>query len=252
MKKTLLVSCLALLCAFQTYAQDVKNTLPKNTQEWLDRDWPVTDTLVFDFPNDGKLNIYFNNSEHTVEEMKLKLEPLLKKSTEFPEFQTVSYRVAEQFEQTKLAHVLLEIEKDYTPFVDQLEITLPIGLDYTGGDFTPEIGLRTKLSWRKFGAGASITNTVFFPERIDNNVKVNSNWFVNAEFSWDMSDPKSNSKNLVGVGYLLNDDKSQLFDKTTMKAFYRRQLTKNISIQAGIIATENFKTFYPTVGVRFW
>lgn len=252
MKRIQLVSCLALLCAFQTYAQQVKNEFPKNTQEWLNRDWPITDTLAFDFPNDGKLNIYFNNDEYTVEELKLKFEPLLKKATGFPEFETVSYRVAEQFTQTKLDHVLLEIEKDYTPYVDQLEITFPVGLDFTGGDFTPELGFRTKLSWRKFGAGASITNTFFFPERIEGNVKVNSNWFVNAEFSWDMSDPKSNSKNLVGVGYLLNDDKSQLFNSTTVKAFYRRQLNKVISIQVGVVATENFKTFYPTVGIRFW
>jgi len=43
-------------------------------------------------------------------------------------------------------------------------------------------------------------------------------------------DPNSNSKNLVGVGYLLNDDKTQLNNGTTMKAFYRRKLNKVISI----------------------
>jgi len=252
MKRILLVSCLALLCAFQTSAQEVKNKLPKNTQEWLDRDWPITDTLAFGFPNEGKMLIYFNNEEYSAEALQEKFEPLLKKSTEFPEFKSVAYRLAEQFSSTKLEHVLLEIEKDYTPYIDQLELTFPVGLDYTGGEFTPEVGFRAKLSWRKFGVGGSITNTVFFPERVDNNIKVNSNWFVNAEFSWDMSDPKSNTKNLIGVGYLLNESKSQLFEGTTMKAFYRRQLNKNIAIQVGVIATENFRTFYPTVGIRFW
>lgn len=252
MKRILLVSCLALLCVSQSLAQLVKNELPKNNQEWLDRDLPITDTLAFDFPNDGKLLIYFNQDDYSLQELRSKFEPILKESIEFPEFETIAYRVADQFITTKLEYVLLEIEKNYIPYVDQLEMTFPIGLDYTGGDFTPELGFRTKLSWRKFGAGASITNTFFFPERIEGNVKVNSNWFVNAEFSWDKSDPKSNSKNLVGVGYLLNDDKSQLFNGTTVKAFYKRQLNKNISIQVGVISTENFKTFYPTIGIRFW
>jgi hypothetical protein len=51
---------------------------------------------------------------------------------------------------------------------------------------------------------------------------------------------------------LVNPDKSQLFQGTTIQAFYRRKIKENISIQVGIIGTENLKTFYPTIGIRFW
>jgi hypothetical protein len=37
-----------------------------------------------------------------------------------------------------------------------------------------------------------------------------------------------------------------------MQAFYTRKINENISIQVGIIGTENLKTFYPTIEVRFW
>jgi hypothetical protein len=57
---------------------------------------------------------------------------------------------------------------------------------------------------------------------------------------------------MFGVGLLINESKSLLFTGTTMQAFYKRKLSENISIQVGVIATENFKTFYPTVGIRFW
>ena len=254
MKRLLQLSLMALLCAiqFEILAQDVENQLPKNTQEWMDEDWPVTDSLAFELPNQGKLLILFNGEEHNPEDLTLKFKPILKKATDFPEFKTITYRLAEAFPQTSLDRVLLNIEKNYVPYVDRLELTFPVGLDYTGGYFTPEIGFRSKISWRRFDIGASITNSVFFPEKIENKVSVNHNWFLNAEFSWELFNPKSNNKNMIGIGYLLNDEKSQLFDQTTVKAFYRRQVSQVISIQVGLVGTNNLNTFYPTIGVRFW
>ncbi|WP_439489264.1 hypothetical protein [Algoriphagus sp.] len=252
MKRLLLVPFLALLCAMQTYGQSVENPLSKNLQEWLDRDWPITDTLVFDFPNESALVLYFNNKEFTAEVLTEEFEPLLKTATKFPEFTTLSYRVANNFAPTSLKKVMFEMEKKYVPYVDSLEMTFPVGLDFTGGDFTPVLGFRALLNWRNFSLGGSITNTVYFPERLENNVKVNSNWFANAEFAWEFGNVQRSRRNIFGVGYLINENKSQLFSGTTMQAYYNRKVNKYVSIQVGIISTENFKTFYPTVGIRFW
>ncbi|MCE7057386.1 hypothetical protein LZF95_22080 [Algoriphagus sp. AGSA1] len=252
MKRLLLVPFLAMLCAFQASAQTIENKLSTSNQEWLDRDWPITDTLVFDFPNESKLLLYFNNREFSAEELAEEFEPLLRKATDFPEFTTIAYRLGENFSSTGLKHVKYQLEKKYVPYIDSLELTFPVGLDYTGGDFTPVVGFRALVNWRNFSLGGSITNTVYFPERIENNIKVNSNWFANAEFAWEFGNLERSRRNIFGVGYLINENRSQLFSGTTMQTYYNRKLSKNISIQVGVISTENFKTFYPTVGVRFW
>lgn len=252
MKRLTLLTGIALLFWHQSFSQEIENKPFGNYLQKLDEAYPVTDTLVFDFPNDGKLLLLFNNTEYELSFLEEKFTPVLKETTKFPEFKTLTYRLSEEYPQTKVDAVILDLERNYLPYVDQLELGAVIGIDYTGGEFTPEIGARAMFNFRKFDTGGSFTNKVFFPERIDGNVKVNSNWFANLEYRWDRSNPRSNSANLVGVGILVNDENSQLFSGTTMQAFYKRGINKNISIQVGVIATENLKTFYPTVGIRFW
>lgn len=252
MKRYTLLTGIAMLFCHLTMAQEIENKPFGSYLEKLNENFPVTDTLVFDFPNDGKLLLLFNNAEYKLSFLEEKFEPVLKKTTKFPEFKTLVYRLSEEYSQTKIDAVILDLERNYLPYVDQLELTAVIGMDYTGGEFTPEVGARMMFNFRKFDIGASLTNKVYFPERIDGNIKVNSDWFANLEYRWDQSDPKSNSANMVGVGLLVNERKSQLFTGTTMQAYYTRKINKNISIQVGVIATENFKTYYPTVGVRFW
>ncbi|REG90536.1 hypothetical protein [Algoriphagus antarcticus] len=252
MKRFTLLTGIAMLFCQLAMAQEIENKPFGSYLEKLDEDFPVTDTLVFDFPNEGKLLLLFNKTAYELSDLKEKFGPVLKKTTKFPEFKTLVYRLSEEYPQTKIDAVILDLERDYLPYVDQLELSAVIGMDYTGGEFTPEVGARIMFNFRKFDIGASFTNKVFFPERIEGNIKVNSNWFANLEYRWDRSDPKSNSANMVGVGLLVNDSKSLLFSGTTMQAFYKRAVNKNISIQVGVISTENFRTFYPTVGIRFW
>lgn len=252
MKRLTLLTGIAMLFCQLAIAQEIENKPFGSYLEKLNEDFPVTDTLVFDFPNEGKLFLLFNNTEYELSNLTEKFGPVLKKTTKFPEFKTLVYRLSEEYPQTKIDAVILDLERDYLPYVDQLELGAVIGMDYTGGEFTPVVGGRMMFNFRKFDIGASFTNKVFFPERVEGNIKVNSNWFANLEYRWDRSDPKSNSANMVGVGLLVNERKSQLFTGTTMQAFYKRGINKSISIQVGVISTENFKTFYPTVGVRFW
>ncbi len=252
MKRLTLLTGIALLFHQLTFAQEIENKPFGNYLEKLDEAYPVTDTLVFNFPNDGKLLLLFNSTEYELSFLEEKFTPVVKKTTKLPEFKTLTYRLSEEYPQTKVDAVILDLENNYLPYADQLELGVVIGMDYTGGEFTPEIGGKVMFNFRKFDIGGSFTNKVFFPERIERNVKVNSNWFANLEYRWDRSNPKSNSANMVGIGFLVNNDKSQLFTGTTMQAFYKRGVNKNISIQVGLIGTENLKTIYPTVGIRFW
>lgn len=252
MKRLSLFTGIALLFCQLSFAQEIENKPFGNYLDKLDEEFPVTDTLIFDFPNDGKLLLLFSSSEYELDFLEEKFTPVLKKTTKFPEFKTLTYRLSEEYPQTKVDAVILDLERNYLPYVDQLELTAVIGMDYTGGAFTPEIGARVMFDFRKFDIGGSFTNKVFFPTRVNENIVVNSNWFANLEFRWDRSDPKSNSANMFGVGILVNEDKSQLFNGTTMQAFYKRKINENISLQVGVIATENLKTFYPTIGIRFW
>ncbi len=252
MKRLTLLTGIALLFWHQGFSQEIENKPFGNYLQKLDEAYPFTDTLVFNFPNDGKLLLLFNSTEYELSFLEEKFTPVVKKTTKLPEFKTLTYRLSEEYPQTKVDAVILDLENNYLPYADQLELGAVIGMDYTGGEFTPEIGGKVMFNFRKFDIGGSFTNKVFFPERIDENITVNSNWFANLEFRWDRSNPKSNSSNMFGVGLLVNDDTSELFTGTTMQAYYKRGINKHISIQVGLIGTENLKTIYPTVGIRFW
>jgi hypothetical protein len=252
MKRFTLLTGIALLFSLSSLAQEVENKLHSNEMEKLNLEFPVTDTLVFDFPNEGKLLLLFNSDEYEHSELENRFTKILKETTAFPEFKTLTYRISEEYAKTKQDAIILELERKYLPHMDQLELGLVIGMDFTGGDFTPQFGAKVMFNFRKFDIGPSITNTIYFPQRLENNVIVNSNWFTNLDFRWDRSNPKSNSANTFGAGILINPAKSQIFQGTTIQVYYRRGIGKNISIQAGIIGTENLKTFYPTIGIRFW
>jgi len=251
MKRYFLLTGIAMLFSISLFAQEVENQLSKFNQNLINEKSPITDTLVFNLPNEGTFLLYFNNQEHSVESLQEEFQPILENATKFPEFETKGYRIAESFSSTRLEAVKYEVENKYVQHLDSLEFTFPVGLDYTGGDFTPVAGFRTHLNLRNFSFGGSITNHIYFPPRLEKNIKVNSSWFVNAEFSWEKYS-RENKKNTVGIGLLMNDTKSDLFSGTTVRAFYKHQLNKNIAIEVGIVGTENLKTFYPTIGVRFW
>jgi hypothetical protein len=250
MKRLTLLTGIAMLISFSSFAQEIENKLPKNHQDWADRSWPVTDTLVFDLPNEGKLFLLFNRSEFTAVELEEEFKLLMESATQFPEFTTLNYRICQNFAPTSLSFVKNDIEKKYVKWINSIELNFPIGLDFTAGKFTPEIGFQFALSLPGFQIGGSITNTVYFPVVSDSKFSVNNNWFINAEYSWKPGSLYANSHQTIQIGYLLNNSKSQLFEGTTMRATYNQTLSRHISVQAGIIGTQNLKTYYPIVGFR--
>ncbi len=245
------------LCVFLAFygisiGQDIQNPLKGNDLIWADANFPITDTLAFSLPNEGTLILYYNNEEHDTETLTEVFQKVLKSAEDFPEFTTLAYRLTENYYQTSIDGVIYDLEANYVPYLSSIELTFPVGIDFTGGDFTPVVGFRTHLNLRQFSIGGAISNVFYFPEREGGNVKVNSNWFVDAEFAWEFGNVQKDRRNTFGVGYLLNSNDTELFSGTTMRAFYNRKINKNISLQVGVIATENFNTFYPTVGIRFW
>lgn len=250
MKRFTLLTGIAMIFSFSSIAQEIENKLSKNHQEWADRSWPVTDTLVFDFPNETKIFLLFNRNEFNVEDLEQEFKPLMQKATDLPEFTKLFYRVCDNFYPTRVNSVKNDIEKKYVKWISSIELNFPIGLDFTAGKFTPEIGFQLALSLPGFQIGGSITNTVYFPEGIDSKFSVNNNWFINAEYSWKPGSLYANNYQTVQIGYLINSSKSQLFEGTTMRATYNQTLSRHLSIQAGIIGTQNLKTYYPIVGFR--
>lgn len=252
MKRYFLLTGIAMLFSISLFAQEVENKMGKSNEAYIDQYSPITDTLAFNLPNEGRLLLVFNNTEFDIETLKAEFEPLLEKATKFPEFETKTYRLANNFSSTSIKGIKYDLEKRYVQHLDSLEMTFPFGLDFTGGDFTPVVGFRTHLNLRTFSIGGSITNHIYFPPRVEGNIKVNSSWFVNAEFAWEFGKVSTTRKNTFGIGYLLNDTQSDLFTGTTIRAFYNRKINKNVSLEVGVVGTENLKTFYPTIGVRFW
>ncbi|WP_186756078.1 hypothetical protein [Echinicola salinicaeni] len=252
MKKAGLIVMLMGIFMSTVLAQEVENMLSNSHQKWLDKDWPVTDTLQFSLPNEGKVLFYYNDTEFSTDELRAELEPLMKRATRFPEFETKAFRLANNFGPTSLGNVKNKIDRNYVRHIESIELGIPVGIDYTAGYFTPEVGFRALLSMPGYSLGASITNTVYFPDREAGELEVNSNWFLNAEFSWNKGQAVVNNEQTIQLGVLLNQGSYKLFQGTSLRAVYRHRLSKHLFIQAGLVATDNLKTVYPTIGVRFW
>lgn len=249
MKRLVIIAAITAFISTIGYAQELKNKLSKNHQAWADRSWPITDTLAFDFPNEGRLLLLFNRDEFDPDNLKEELKPILEQATQFPAYETHAYRVCQNFFPTRLGQVKNDIQKKYWKTLTSIELAFPVGLDFTAGKFTPEIGFQLALSLPGFQIGGSLTNTVYFPET-ESGFSVNNNWFVNAEYHWKPGSLYANQHQTIQVGYLLNNSNSQLFQGTTMRATYKQTLSRYLSVQAGIVGTKNFTSFYPVVGFR--
>ena len=125
---------------------------------------------------------------------------------------------------------------------------IPFGLDYIGGKVAPEMGFRFVSDFKRIGLGASLTNSVFFTDRLGGGVNVYHNPFVNAEI---VVMAGRTPWNTIQIGYLLRDS-GPVFQGETIKIAYRYYLKGNIQISAGMILTDNVKTFIPMLGFRIF
>lgn len=250
MKKQLLTLLISLI-GYTAYAQIPANT-PKyivSFKKWMEQNPDYfTDTLTFKLPNNGIIWTYYNAQDYYTEDILTKLQPVLKKATNFPEEEERHYFLQPNFWESQLDYVAEDISRRYTSHRTSYTLGIPIGLDYTGGRFTIDAGFRVMADLKRFSLGASLTNTVFFTDRNEGGVNVHHNPFINAEFEFR---PYKRAVSGLQLGYLTSPS-GPVFQGQTFQVNYRYFIKSNIQLKIGAILTDDAKTLIPTVGVRFF
>lgn len=207
-----------------------------------------TDTLVFEMPNNSKVDAIFNAIDYARNEVEEKLSTALKSATNIKENETKTYYLHPNWLENNLSEAVRNIYINYAPHKVSYTLGLPFGLDYIGGKVAPEMGFRFVADFKRVGLGASITNSVFFSDKPEGGVNVYHNPFVNAEI---VLNPTKTPWNTIQIGYLLRDS-GPVFQGETIKLAYRYHLKGNIQLSAGMILTDNVTTFIPILGIRIF
>lgn len=250
MKRTILIIVLCS-CCYIAQAQLKSNTPRyiasfKNYAE-SNPDY-FTDTLVFEMPNKSKVDAIFNANDYSANEVEEKMSTALKSATNIKENETRTYYLHPNWPENNLSEAVRNIHVNYSPHKISYTLGLPSGLDYIGGKVAPEMGFRLVADFKRYGLGASFTNSVFFSDKPEGGVNVFHNPFVNAEI---IVSPTKSPWNTIQIGYLLSDS-GPVFQGETIKLAYRYYLKGNIQISAGMILTDDISTFIPMLGIRIF
>ncbi|EON75150.1 hypothetical protein ADIS_4321 [Lunatimonas lonarensis] len=251
MKKLLI---LALVCGTTqlAYAQIIEDNTPRyiNSFKRFIESNPLyfSDTLEFILPNASAVMVYFNPDDYHSEEIEEKIAASLKYAVNFPEQEVRNYYLHPSFWESQLDFVRNDIKKKYAVHRVGYTLGIPVGLDFVGGRFAPEMGFRIMADLKTFGFGASVTNTSFFTEKTAGGVIVHHNPFMNLEFDLN---PYKRATSTIQAGYLLQSS-GPIFLGDTFRIAYRSHVRGNIQLNAGLIFTNNVSTVLPMVGIRFF
>lgn len=232
----------------------IPQEFPKKYSSWMQErvdEHEVTDTLSYELPNDGIITILYNSAEYAEKEIDEKLRKPVSEAIGFPAGKQLVYHLVERYPETDLQHLFMLLSTKYAGKMKghMLMLGLPAGIDYIGGHFTPEIGLRADLHIPKYNFGVSLNDVIYFQDKESGGVKAEHNPFINLDFAY--SGRKLFPDNYFQIGYLLKKN-STLFEGTTLKAVYKYQLKKIVYLQAGAISTDNFKQIYPIFGITIF
>lgn len=250
MKRTILIIVLCS-CCYVAQAQLKSNTpryiasfknFAENNPNYF------TDTLVFEMPNNSKVDAIFSAKDYSTDEVEEKMTNALKSATNIKENEARTYYLHPNWRENSLSEAVNNIYVNYSPHKVSYNLSLPFGLDYIGGKVAPEMGFRFVSDFRRVGLGASFTNSVFFSDKPGGGVNVFHNPFVNAEIVVMAS---KSPWNTIQIGYLLRDS-GPVFQGQTIRLAYRYYLKGNIQISAGMILTDDIKTFIPVLGFRIF
>jgi hypothetical protein len=248
MQKTIF---LILLCsvAFGAQAQ-LKSNTPKyivSFKQFAENNPDYfTDTLVFEMPNNSQVEAIFNPKDYLNEEVEEKMVNALKPAKNIKADEVRTYYLHPNWFENTLEEVIRDIYIQFTPHKVSYTMGFPFGLDYIGGKVAPEMGFRFVADFKRIGLGASITNSVFFSDKAEGGVNVFHNPFVNAEI---VLSPSKTPWNTIQIGYLLRDA-GPVFQGETFKLAYRYHIKGSIQLSAGMIFTDDVKTFIPMLGIR--
>ncbi len=230
-------------------AQDLGVKTPKyliSFKRWIQNNPTYfTDTVKFELPNGGKVISVFNPEKSDREEVIKAFETGLKNATKFPEGETLYYHLNPNWVIPGDARYF---NKKYTSRKGAITLGFPLGLDYLGGEFAPEIGFRATYDMTYTTYGLSLTNTFLFtPKTGETGINVHTNPFVNFEFGFL---PPAR-RNTISVGYLLKEE-GPIFIGDTFRAAYAFTFYGNMQIKTSMIFTDGFDTIIPTIGIRFF
>lgn len=207
-----------------------------------------SDTLEFILPNAATVMVYFNPDDFQSDLIESKMSESLKHAVKISDNEVRNYYLNPNFWESQLDYVTNDIYQMYAVHKVGYTLAIPVGLDLVGGRLAPEMGLRIVADLKRFGVGASITNTNFFTEKPEGGVIVHHNPFINAEFELN---PYKRAKSTIQAGYLLKSA-GPIFSGNTFRMAYRSYVRGNIQLNAGLIFTEDAKTIIPMVGIRFF
>lgn len=250
MKKLIIIIS---LCSFSYIAQaQLRSNTPKYITSFENyaeiNPAYFTDTLIFEMPNKSKVETIFSTNDYSINEVEEKISNALESATNLKENETRTYYLHPNWFENSLPEVIRNIYVRYTPHKVGYTLGFPFGLDYIGGKVAPEMGFRIVADFKRVGLGASITNSVFFSDKPDGGVNVYHNPFINAEI---VLNPTTSPWNTIQIGYLLSDT-GPIFQGETIKIAYRYYIKGNIQLSAGMILTDDIKTFIPMLGIRIF
>lgn len=143
---------------------------------------------------------------------------------------------------------------DSTQNSENLELTANIGAGLIRNILSPQFNIQLHYTTKKlWQIGINSTSYFLFKEDSSNDYKCYINTFINAEFikqGTSLRDTKnSNNSGGLGIGYLLSSN-GNYFKGNTFKIYYIIK-QKNLEILPELIMTNNFKSFFPGVTIRF-
>jgi len=188
---TLFSSGIALLFSLSSLAQEVENKLQTaNEMEKSFGDFQ-SQTHRFDFPKKRKASSFsLIPIIWTFVRIRKSVHKILKETNGFPNFKNFNLSdQGEEWAKTKQRMAIIWNWKRNISHMINLNWGSVIG--WTSLEVTSRLSLGQKsCSIREnLTSGPSITNTMLFPQRLENNVIVNSNWFSKFGFSMGRSNP---------------------------------------------------------------
>lgn len=250
MKKLII---LIFLCSFSYLAQaQLKSNTPKYIVSFKrfaeSNPQYFSDTLEFKLPNSSFVMVYYNPDDYDPQQIEEEITASLKRAVKISENEVRNYYLNPNFWESELEFVTRDIYQQYANHKISYTLGIPVGLDFIAGRFAPEMGFRIVADFKKFGLGASITNTSFFTDKVEGGVRVHHNPFLNAEIDLN---PFKRASSTIQAGYLLRSS-GPVFMGNTFRLAYRYRVKGNLQLNAGFIFTDDAKTIIPTVGIRLF
>ena len=142
---------------------------------------------------------------------------------------------------------------------NNIQVNARLGAGLVMNTISPmaDIGLQYNYFWGSWVRDhdiyrLSVTPYYLFGRDAQGNIIANDNWFINVQIGSLYDTPDQlwvGNAHTIGIGYLVSE-KGGYFKGTTMKLFTDLQIVKGFTIVPEVIATNNFKQFFPGITLK--